>query len=164
LGEALDEEMAGFLEPLPGLVFLGVADPDIEVAADPRAGMEVGGFGLGGVGIEVIADAAGLELGGGLERAIEGGEEAFAAVGEGFPGVLAVEDEGGDSPARGSDTGDVAEVLDEMLNGAGGLVARGIEADEIGERAFAEEGLDGGSPGVNAPALEELDVIGGGRA
>ncbi len=160
LGEALDEEMARFLQPLPALVFLGVADPDVEVAADPRAGMEIAGLDLGGMRVEVIADARQVFSSGvSSQRAVEGGEEGLAAIGEGLPGVLAVENQRGDAAAVGRDLGDVLEIIDQVRDGLGGLVARGIEADEVGERPVAEKRLDRCFVGVDAPALEELDVI-----
>src|ERR1700683_251156 len=60
LGDALDQEVAGFLQPFPALIFLGIADPDIEITPDPRAGMQVAGLNLGGMRVEVIAKAAGF--------------------------------------------------------------------------------------------------------
>src|SRR5271170_2915431 len=56
LRDALGEKMARFLQPLPRLVFLRVADPDVEVAANPRAGMEVARLDARRVAVEVIAD------------------------------------------------------------------------------------------------------------
>ncbi len=53
--------------------------------------MEVAGLDLRRVFVEVIAEAAGLQLGRFGQRAVEGSEERLAAVRERFPGVLAVE-------------------------------------------------------------------------
>ena len=102
---------------------------------------------------------AGFQFGRFRQGAVEGGEEGFAAVGEGFPGVFAVENERGDAAIGRGDLGDVLEMVDEMGDRLGRLIARGIEADEVGERAVAEERLDGLFVGVDAPALEKLDVL-----
>ena len=159
MGDALDQEVARFLEPFPTLVFLGVADPDVEIAADPRAGMKMRDFGLGGMGVEIIAEAAGFESGRLGQRLVEGSEERLAAVWEGFPGVFAVEDQRDNAMAGGRDRGDVLEIGDEMLDRVGSLVARGVEADEIGEGTLPEECLDRRAAGVNAPALEKLEMF-----
>ncbi len=57
------------------------------------------------------------------------------------------------------DLGDVLEIIDEMRDSLGRFVACGVEADEVGERAVAEERLDGPVVGMDAPALEKLGMF-----
>jgi len=121
--------------------------------------MKVAGFDLGGVRVEVVAEAAGFQFGRFHQGAVKGGEEGFAAVGEGFPGVFAVENERGDAVTGRGDFGDVLEVVDEVGDGLGCFIARGIEADEVGQGAVAEERLEGLFIGVDAPALEKRGVL-----
>ena len=119
LREMLDEKVAGLLQPFPGLVFLGIADPDVKIAADPGTGVKVAGLDLRRVRVEVIAETRGFQFGRFGQGAVEGGEKRFAAVGEGFPGVFAVEREGGDAAIGRGDLGDVLEVVDEMETALG---------------------------------------------
>ena len=112
--------------------------------------MKVRGFDLGGMRIEVIADAAGLQFRRFNQRAIEGGEECFSAIGKSFPRIFSIKNDRGDAASLGGELGDILEVIDEMGNGLGGFISRRIKADKIGKGTFTEKGLDGGSTCIDS--------------
>ena len=158
--DALLQERAGGAEQIPGAVFLRLADPDIEVAADPRTGVEGGEAAHRRVFAEVAVEGATAQPHGiGGNAAVERTQERFAAVGKVFPRIFAVEDDGDEPLARRDVVGDALEVLDQMACGVFRRVAGGGEADEVRERAVAEDAVDGCAVVADLPALEEFQVL-----
>ena len=151
---------ARFAEQIPRAVFLLLADPDVEVAADPRAGVQGGELVPRRMLPEILLDGAARQpprLG--LDAAVERAEKALAAVGESLPRVLAVEDERDEAGLRRDHVRDVPEMREEVLGGGDRRVFRGHEADEIRERLFAKHRVHRRAVVGHAPALEQLQMI-----
>ena len=90
---------------------------------------------------------------------VKGAQEGFAAVAESLPCVFAVEDERDQAGLVRDEARDVRQVVEQMARGFLRVVLRGGEADEIRERPLAEEGVHRRAVIMDAPALEELEVI-----
>ncbi len=153
------EEKARLAEQLPRAILLLLTDPDVEVAADPRAGVERGHLPDGRVMREIILDRAAVEPRGiGLDAAIQRAQKRLAAVAECLPRILAVENERDDA-AGGDEACDVPHVMEQMAGSLERVVARGHEADEIRERPLAKNRIDRGAVARDAPALEQLEMV-----
>ena len=158
--DLLLEKGARLAEQLPRAVFLRVADPDIEVAPDPRAGVQRGDLARRRVMPEVILDRARMQqLRLRFDAAVERAQKALAAIGKGLPRVLAIEDQRHHAGILRDDLGDLPQVMQQVIRPGARLVFRRHEADEIRERLFAEERIHRRAVVPHAPALEELQVI-----
>ena len=155
-----DEELAGRVQGVPGAVVLVVADPDGEVVADPAPGEEA----RQGVGRRVLAeelpDRHGRDALVARGVLVEGAEERDAAVGEVFPAVLAVEDDGHES--RGvvpAGVADGVQLAEEVGGGDLAGAALVVEADLVGEGVVAEDdGQLGARLGDLPGAIQQFGV------
>src|SRR4051812_9207410 len=129
---SLLEESASIAEQVPRAVLFLFADPDIEVAPDPGARMQGGDALLRRMMAEVVLDGAGVQLF--LLRfdpAVQFPEESFAAVGERFPRILAIEDEWDDPCIERHRLRDFRHVMQEMVGRRFGMVFGSHETDEV---------------------------------
>ena len=158
--DLLLEKGARLPEQIPGAILLRFADPDIEVAADPRAGMQGVEAAHRWLFAEIIREGNTAQPHGiGGDAAIERPQKRFPAVGKVFPGVFAVEDDGDEPLACGDVLGDVQQVAHQMARGLFWRVLGGGETDEIRERAVAENAVDRSAVVANLPALEQFQVV-----
>ena len=127
---------------IPAAIFLILADPDVEVTVNPRAGPELGQRIAGRAALEMILDRrAAHEIAAIGKTAIQLAQEGLAAVLESLPCVLTVEDDR-DEPRVAADVlRDVPDVREQMLRGIARVIPRRHEADEITQRLFAEDGI-----------------------
>src|SRR5207244_1990485 len=92
------EKAARVAEQIPRAVFLVLADPDVEVAGNPRTAVELVQCFLRRMALEVILDGATAELDAAFfQPAVKLAQEGLATVLECLPRVLAVEHDGDES-------------------------------------------------------------------
>ena len=134
------ERAAGARQLAPGAAIVGVADPDVEVGVDPRAGMQAGSRSVGagaGLGHRHRAQRR-VSLQPAVERAQERPSLAFVVL----PGVLAVEhdEDGGLFPAAVAAIALAGggDAVDEVVGRRLRIPGRIGEADEVGQQVIAE--------------------------
>src|SRR5690606_13956255 len=92
--DLLLEKLPRFAEEVPPAVLLFLTDPDVEVAPDPRAGVQIRDRLLRRMVPEVLLDGARVEERGiRLDARVKGAQETLAAIRERLPRVLAIQDQ-----------------------------------------------------------------------
>ena len=141
VGFGCDQGGSSLGEQIPGAVVLLVADPDREVGPNPRSGAQPIDPGAGAVTLgHQLADGAAADVGRGGQRLVEPAQERGAVVGEMFPGVFAVEDQGDHAVfGIGAFGGAPADQGEQIIDRGGRGPLRVDEADPIGEGVIAKD-------------------------
>ena len=158
-GQFLFEIRAGLAEQVPSAVFLLIANPYVEVAANPRSAVQRRDGALRRAAVQVVFNRATAEPRIVLKSTIQIPQERLAAIAELLPAILAVEDDGNQTGVRGQLIREMAEVHQQMFRGLMRLISPRHEADEIAERFLAENRIYRRVPVLDPPALEEFEMI-----